>query len=123
MSAEANILARSAEIMNVDRIGALEENDRTSLIAVDGKRMIKYLDGSEKMMMSVMLQGKDADQQALMSDMSVMISQLCRNSRSIKGENYSVQSVRLRTAPVPVLKSPLMWFYKAIFEIVYIKKE
>ena len=123
MSAETDILARAADIMNADRIGALEENDRTSVMIVDGKRLVRYFDGTEKMQMDIMLQGQDADQQTLMSDMGGMITALCRNARSIKGTNYSVQSAKLRTAPAPVAKNPLMWFYKANVEIVYISKE
>lgn len=123
MSVETDILSRAADIMNADRIGALEENDRTSLMIVDGRRLVRYFDGAEKMQMNIMLQGQDADQQALMSDMGDMITALCRNARTIRGTNYSVLSAKLRTAPTPVANSPLLWFYKANIELVYNKKE
>ena len=123
MSVETDILTSAAEIMNADRIGALEENDRTSVMIVDGKRLVRYRDGTEKLLMDVMLQGQDADQQAIMSDMGAMISELCKSAREIRGNNYNVQSARLKLAPVPVAKNPLMWFYKSNIEIVYIKKE
>jgi hypothetical protein len=74
-------------------------------------------------MMNVMLQGQGADQKKLMSDMGDMISLLQKNARSIHGDNFNVQSARLRSAPVPVGRSPQMWFYKANIEIIYMKKE
>jgi hypothetical protein len=114
--------------MRADRIGALEENDRTSIMIVDGKRLVRYFDGTEKLMMNVMLQGQDTDQKALMSDMWDMLHALRSSARSIRSAEdstvtYNVQSVRPLTAPAPVGKSPLMWFYKANIEIIYIKKE
>lgn len=98
-------------------------NDYTSIMIVDGKRLTRYFDGTDKMMMNVMLQGQGADQQKLMSDMGDMIALLHKNARSIRGDNYSVQSARLISAPAPVGRSPQMWFYKANIEIIYMKKE
>ena len=109
--------------MHADRIGALEINDHTSIMIIDGKRLTRYLDGTEKMMMNVMLQGQGADQQQLMSGMGNMIALLHRNARSIRGDNFNVQSARLISAPAPVGRSPQMWFYKANIEIIYMKKE
>lgn len=123
MSVETDILTSAAEIMHADRIGALEENDVTSVMIVEGKRLVRYRDGTEKMMMKLMLQGQGRDQQALMSDMGTMASALCRNARSIRGASYNVQSARLTLAPVPVAKNALLWFYKSNIEIIYIKKE
>lgn len=128
MNAETEILSAACDIMSADRIGALEENDRTSIMIVDGKRLVRYRDGTEKLMMNVMLQGQDTDQKALMSDMWDMLSALRSSARSIRSADgstvtYNVQSVRPLTAPTPVGKSPLMWFYKANIEIIYIKKE
>lgn len=123
MTAETDILTRAAEIMNADRIGALEENDVTSVMIVEGKRLVKYRDGTEKMQMTLMLQGQGADQQALMSGMGNMTTALCKNARTIRGTGYNVQSARVTLAPVPVAKNPLMWFYKSNIELIYIKKE
>lgn len=128
MNAETEILSAACDIMQADRIGALEENDRTSIMIVDGKRLVRYFDGTEKLMMNVMLQGQDTDQKALMSDMWDMLHALRSSARSIRSAEgstvtYNVQSVRPLTAPTPVGKSPLMWFYKANIEIIYIKKE
>ena len=123
MSVETDILTSAAEIMTADRIGALEENDATSVMIVEGKRRVKYRDGSEKMQMVIMLQGQGADQQQLMSDMGTMSDALCKNARSIRGTGYNVQSARVTLAPVPVAKNAFMWFYKSNIEIVYIKKE
>lgn len=123
MSVETDILTSAAEIMTADRIGALEENDVTSVMIVEGKRLVKYRDGSEKMQMVIMLQGQGADQQQLMSDMGTMSDALCKNARSIRGTGYNVQSARVTLAPVPVAKNAFMWFYKSNIEIVYIKKE
>jgi hypothetical protein len=123
MSVETDILTSAAEIMHADRIGALEENDVTSLMIVEGKRLVKYRDGSEKMQMVIMLQGQGADQQQLMSDMGTMLDALCKNARSIRGTKYNVQSARVTLAPVPVAKNAFLWFYKSNIEIIYIKKE
>lgn len=123
MSIETDILTSAAEIMSADRIGALEENDVTSVIIVEGKRLVRYRDGTEKMQMTLMLQGQGADQQQLMSDMGHMTVTLCKNARTIRGTGYNVQSARVTLAPVPVAKNAFMWFYKSNVEIVYIKKE
>lgn len=123
MSVETDILTSAAEIMSADRIGALEENDVTSVMIVEGKHLVKYRDGTEKMQMTLMLQGQGADQQQLMSDMGTMSDALCKNARSIRGTGYNVQSARVTLAPVPVAKNALLWFYKSNIEIIYIKKE
>ena len=111
-----------AELISADRIGALEPDDRIGIIAQSGKTVSRYLDGSERVVLDVMMQGIDADQRALMSDMNEKCGILCDNARKIHGDDFRVFSIRIGNMPAPsaMLKDG-KWYYKATLRIDYVK--
>lgn len=119
---ETDIISAVAELIGADRIGALEDNDRTSVIMNSGKRLLRYRDGTEKLQADIILQGRDSDQEKLINDMWDMIRNLCSNARYIpKTENYVIFSARLGNAPVPYFRNDLgVWYFKAVVHLVYI---
>ena len=123
MSAETEILSAAAAITGADRIGALETGDRTAVMTVSGKRLVRYMDGSEKMPADIMIGGRDTDQQALMSDMDGMCGALCSKARTIRENGkYAVISARPVSSPAPYgMSAAGKWFYKAVVQLIYIR--
>ena len=122
MNTETEILSKAAEMINADRIGALEPGDRIGIIALSGKTLTRYLDGTERIVLDVMMQGIDADQRALIADMNGKCDILCGNARKIHGDNYRVFSIRIGSLPAPssMLKDG-RWYFKATLRIDYVK--
>lgn len=119
---ETDIIAAVAELIGADRIGALEDTDRTSIMMNSGKRLQRYRDGTEKMQADIIIQGRDKDQEKLITDMWDMIRNLCSNARYIpRTDHYIIMSARLGNAPVPFYRNDLgVWYFKAVVQLVYI---
>ena len=122
MSVETSLLAAVAKLGGVDRIGALEEGDRTALLVSSGKPLIKYRDGTSKMQMGVLLHGRDADQCAIMSDMGDICDRICARAKNLSVSGASIMKAEIGTAPAPFSADASgRYIYKATLLITYIK--
>ena len=122
MNPEIKILEKIAELISADRIGALEPGDRIGIIALSGKTLSRYLDGSERVVLDVMMQGLDRDQRALMNDMNEKCDILCRNAKKIHGDDHRVFSIRIGNMPAPhSMMNDGKWYFKSTLRVDYIK--
>ena len=124
MSVETDLLAAVAKLGGVDRIGALEEGDRTALLVSSGKPLVKYRDGTAKMQMGVLLHGRDADQCAIMSDMGDICDRICARAKLLTLPDTRIMKAEIGTAPAPFsVDASGRYLYKATLLITYIKSK
>ena len=122
-SARTEIIEKVSEIAGIGRIGLLSQKCDTAVSFAGGRRVKKYLDGSEVCDMNLQVLGRGSDQLEVSENLQKICAVFDGKRNLPQNENWEIRSISVGSMPsLKMRDTDGTWVFSCILTVRYYEK-